>query len=106
MYLLGFSVFKEKILSGEKRQTIRILGKRRPPRVGETLRLYWHLKKRDCELLREAKCVYSEIWKWRDLKDNEEMARLDGFNNIQEFRAFFQRYKPIDDTEFIVIRWE
>jgi hypothetical protein len=87
MYLLGFSVFKEKILSGEKRQTIRILGKRRPPRVGETLRLYWHLRR-------------------RDLKDNEEIARLDGFNNIQEFRASFQRYKPIDDTEFIVIRWE
>jgi hypothetical protein len=87
MYLLGFSVFKEKILSGEKRQTIRILGKRRPPRVGETLRLYWHLRR-------------------RDLKDNEEIARLDGFNNIQEFRAFFQRYKPIDGTEFIVIRWE
>jgi hypothetical protein len=87
MYLLGFSVFKEKILSEEKRQTIRILGKRRPPRVGETLRLYWHLRR-------------------RDLKDNEEIARLDGFNNIQEFRAFFQRYKPIDDTEFIVIRWE
>jgi hypothetical protein len=97
MYLLGFSVFKEKILSGEKRQTIRILGKRRPPRVGEALRLYWHLRRRDCELLREAKCVYSEIWKWRDLKDNEEIARLDGL-----FRAFFQRYKPIDDTEFIV----
>jgi len=106
VYIIGFTVFKDKILSGEKFQTIRLVRKRRPPRIGETLRLYWHLRRKDCELLKEAVCVYSMIWKWKDMKDNVDLARLDGFEGLEDFRKWFERYNPTDETKFMVIRWE
>jgi predicted transcriptional regulator len=56
MPLIGFTVFKDKILSGEKTQTIRKLRKN-PIIVGDHLYLYWHLRQKDCEKLGEATCT-------------------------------------------------
>jgi len=58
MPLLGFTVpgHREKILSGEKDQTIRKLRKI-PIKVGDHLYLYWHLRQRDCEKLGETNCI-------------------------------------------------
>ena len=53
MALLGFTVFKDKLLDGSKRQTIRKLRKR-PIKVGDRLHLYWHLRRKDCEKLEES----------------------------------------------------
>jgi hypothetical protein len=56
MPLLGFTMFKEEILSGEKRQTIRKLRKI-PVRKGDRLHLYWKLRTKQCEKLGEAICT-------------------------------------------------
>jgi len=89
VYVIGFTVLKDKILSGKKRQTIRLVRKRRPPRVGETLRLYWRLRTKECELLKETVCSESFVKRWGDTRDDLELARLDGFNGLDDFREWF-----------------
>ena len=105
MGLIGFTVFRDKILSGEKRQTIR-LPRKRPPKVGETLHLYWKLRTKECEKLMEAICTEVLMKKWKEMKDDVELARLDGFNGLDDFRKWFARYNPTDETEFMIIRWK
>lgn len=61
MVAISFSVFREKILSGQKRQTIRKYSERRYKqlmncRVGKKhkLQLYWKQRTKDCHLLFET----------------------------------------------------
>ena len=56
MPLLGFTMFRDKILSGEKDRTIRKLRKY-PIKINDRLYLYWHLRQRDCEKLGESNCI-------------------------------------------------
>jgi len=51
--LLGFAVFHDEVKNGKKHQTIRRYRKQ-PIKVGATLYLYWHLRRKDCHLLRRA----------------------------------------------------
>ena len=104
MALFGFTVFKEKILSGEKCQTIRPRRKRMP-KVGETLHLYWKLRTKECERLMSVPCREVFLIKWKDMRDNLDLAVRDGFNDLDEFREWFARYEPKDETEFMVVRW-
>jgi len=48
--------FADKILSGEKQQTIR-KERKRPIRVGDTLHLYTGLRTKSAKKLKEVKCV-------------------------------------------------
>lgn len=106
MALIGFTVFKEKVLDGTKAQTIRA-PRKRPIRVGEPLHLYWHLRCSDCELLKVARCTEVFTLKWGQMKDDLDLARRDGFDDLDSFRRWFARwYDPDDETEFLVIRWE
>jgi len=132
MALIGFTVLKEKILNGEKRQTIRKLRKR-PVKVGETLYLYWHLRRKDCELLKVTKCIetfliemqfYEEwldsgkpIWRVDQIMSNgtiatlmdhkvEDLAQRDGFANALEMmRWFTKKHGDLNNIIFQVIRW-
>jgi len=104
MALIGFAVFKEKILDGTKLQTIRV-PRKRLIKVGEILYLYWHLRRPDCEKLKVALCSEVLIKKWGEMKDNFELARLDGFDTLDDFRRWFERYEPTDETEFMIVRW-
>ena len=102
---LNFSVFREKILDGTKTQTIRLL--RGPvPRVGEPLRLYWKPPGREREPLGTFPCSEVLVKSWGELKDDLELARRDGFETLEDFRRWFSRYDPTDETKFVVIRWE
>jgi len=58
--ILGLTVFKDKILNGEKRQTIR-KARKTPIKVGDTLYLYWILRTKQCELLKVVKCTESTL---------------------------------------------
>jgi len=40
------------------------------------------------------------------MKNNVDLARLDGFEWLEDFRKWFERYNPTDETKFMVIRWE
>ena len=134
MALIGFTVFREKILSGQKRQTIRRLRKR-PVRVGETLHLYWKLRTKKCRKLIDATCTEtfyirftrpflnewavqkwlvphgdesneSKDWRWMSDLEVEDLARRDGFNNSsQMITALMMMHDSLLNLVFQVIRW-
>ena len=105
MALIGFTVFREKILDGTKTQTIR-KPRKRPIKAGETLYLYWHARRLDCELLKVVQCSEVLVKKWGEMKNDLELAKRDGFSGLEDFRNWFvMHYNPTDETEFIVIRW-
>jgi len=105
MPAFNFTVFTEKVRSGEKRQTIR-KPRKRTPRVGQTAYLYRGMRTKDCEKLGEAKITDVEFRKWGDMKNDRELAIRDGFDGLSAFREWFQRYDPDDDTEFMIVRWD
>jgi len=105
MPLIGFTVFKDKIISGEKRQTIR-KPRKRPIKVGDTLYLYWHLRQKDCELLQVVKCKEVITMKYKDFAYDDDIAKRDGFKNSEEMRKWFEKiHKPKPEDSFVIIRW-
>ena len=83
MPLLGFSVFHDEAKNGIKRQTIR-RHRKQPIKVGDTLYLYWHLRQKDCLLLRKAKCTETFTKPWEMLKVSEDIAKRDGFKSAAD----------------------
>lgn len=105
MPLIG-TVFHDEIKDGVKRQTIR--RHRKPPiKIGDTLYLYWHLRQKDCQLLRVVRCVETFTKPWGMLKVSEDVAKRDGFKSATEMGEWFNRTYCIPDDEelFDVIRW-
>ena len=102
---------------GKKRQSIRACRRDgRNPRQGQTLYLYTGQRTRGCRKLREDICKSSEIITIDEnyiyvaghiLTDKEclQMAIADGFPDVQEFRAFFDR--PPEGLPFTgyLIKW-
>lgn len=86
-----------------KRQTIR--AKRsdgKNPHAGEMLYLYTGLRTKSCRKLGEAVCMSVEeisIYQagivrggeWLTIRDQELLARADGFQNFSEMAAWFER---------------
>jgi len=105
MPLIGFTVLKDKILSGEKRQTIR-RARKRAIKVGDTLYLYWKLRTKECQLLTVATCMEALRLKYADFCCDEEIAKRDGFENSEELRKWFtKKHNPKPDDLFDIIRW-
>lgn len=133
MPAFSFTVFKEEVKSGVKRQTIRKMGKRlrkRPIKVGDKLYLYWHMRQKDCEKLLEATCTFTRViqiqnqyWLgknrltlyeppidednlWTPVSDlvTGDIARRDGFRDTDEMLAWFTKHHALPDV-FQVIRW-
>ena len=113
---LNLTVFIDKVESGEKRQTIR-LHRKRPIKVGDTLYLFTGMRTKGCRRLTvqfapdwrgdRVRCTETFSRRWGDLRDDEAIARADGFASANEFRAWFERmHSPAPDTLFDVIRWE
>jgi len=124
--------FSGKVEAGIKRRTIRLDGKRRPPRAGETLQLYFGMRTRYCRLLRTAKCTdvrrcilnvgNASVWRvtlYR-LEDGKPVsekhvtarrsldafAHLDGFNGWPELVAYFApRADPFGLVAGYLIEW-
>lgn len=77
MPMLGFTVFKDKILDGSKTQTIRKFRKT-PIKANDKLFLYWHPRQKDCEKLGEAIC--SEVFTIRIIQEywlGKQRLRID-----------------------------
>lgn len=79
---LSFSIFKEKLLSGTKCQTIR-KPRKRPLKVGDKLYVFWKLRTKECERLGESKIISIKKIRLGDL--TEEDALKDGFE--EELRS-------------------
>ena len=126
MPLIGFTVFKEKILDETKHQTIRKLRKR-PIQEGDILHLYWKLRTKQCERLGIATCnqhflvnISSEYWVGRQriritkfengewcpmsYKETLDLAVRDGFKDDVEMLLWFTARHPLSQI-FEVIRW-
>ena len=133
MVAIGFTVFKDKILTGEKTQTIRPYSERRWKTIlkNKKLQLYWKLRTKECEFLKEVNLkemfkirfeikwlrlytlgyytVFKEDGKWREMEEEEmeDLARRDGF---ESFKALVEWFKGkygvgIFTQDFMVIRW-
>ncbi len=116
MPAISFSVFKDKILSGEKTQTIRKLRKN-PIKVGDRLHLYWHQRSPDGVLLFKTICTeiisvrieQHIIW----LNDETPLTDLgrdsfaiaDGFDNWEHMRDCFENIYGLP-LEGVLIKWE
>jgi len=118
---ISFSVFKDKILNGSKRQTIRGIRKN-PIKEGEKLYLWWKQRSPQREKLGEAKCVSIrhvyinngvEIKKPNDnfasflINDGElnQFAIADGFDNWQQLIEFFENAHGLP-FEGVLIEWD
>lgn len=117
MPALSFSVFREKILSGAKRQSIRAIRKN-PIKSGDKLYLYWKQRSpKECEKLGETTCSkVSEILINQDgvnIKDKiiinqsglDQFAIADGFDNWQAMIAFFDKTHGLPFTGNL-IEWD
>lgn len=121
---VSFSVFTDKILSGEKRQTIRKAGKKwNNVKVGDKLTLYTGLRTKQCRKLGGAEVESIEdieiesitrnggIWARVKINGNYipahktlELAEADGFMWVNDFLEFFHNHYG---TSFKgkIIRW-
>lgn len=124
---VNFSVFIDKILSGEKRQTIRRASpKWENVKVGDKLTLYTGLRTKHCRKLGEAvvesvgkvffyragliavvtrygENLLTEFWLTEDEVD--ELVRRDGFGDVHDFWHFFDAHYPERPIGMNVIRW-
>ena len=113
MPLLSFSVFKEKLISGEKTQTIRQIRKR-PIEKGDILYCWWKSRTKERQKLFEANCteiIPIKINAWtntvilngKPLTEEaiKELAIADGFESCVHFYDFF-----VDKFSGVVIKWE
>jgi len=125
-------MFRDEIMSGQKKQTIRKLRKN-PIMVDDRLYLYWHLRQRDCEKLGEADCSQVAFISFNmastppmitqalDLfpfqvtlgqgqtlssPEVEDLAIQDSFKSAIALFEFFERiHNPQPEDVFQVIRW-
>ena len=120
---VNFTVFIDKILSGEKRQTIR----RNSPKwanvkVGDKLTLYTGLRTLHCRKLGEAvvesitPITLQSVSCWIEahtpledfllsLSDVQDLAHRDGFESLRDFFLFFYNTYTERELEMVVIRW-
>ena len=118
---LSFSVFRDKILDGSKRQTIRGVRKH-PIKEGEKLFMWWNQRSPQREKLGESKCIkIREICIMTDgyvcqISDDQyslvdhpslldKFAIADGFDNWQKLIEFFENTHGLP-FEGVLIEWD
>ncbi|EAW35143.1 hypothetical protein [Lyngbya sp. PCC 8106] len=113
MVALSFSLFKNKLLSAEKTQTVRT-PRKSPIKVGCKLQIYWKQRSpKESEKLFDAECTKVQSISINHLRkevylDNttlsateiEHFAQLDGFENSEDFFDYFGEFKGV------VIHWK
>ena len=106
--------FAPLIEGGRKRQTIR-KRRRRPTKVGDILYLYTGMRTKNCRSLGRVVCAaVHEITITEDGMELDgapmvaweqyQMAYSDGFDSIDEFRAFFRTHYGLP-FHGVVIQW-
>jgi len=131
MVSISFSVFKEKILDGTKKQTIRKYNEKRFQQLtnAKTYQLYWgNWRSNDKELLKEVESIQPIIIKFDvghgiintgylpghnafvlSIEERDKLAQADGFTNYNELLEWFiNKYGVVTtfNEKFIVVRWK
>ena len=114
---VNFTVFIDKILSGEKRQTIRkASSKWRNVKAGDRLTLYTGLRTKECRKLGEAEVesvddihiTYITVETNKKTLNKGELMKLaqaDGFDCIRDFLEFFNDHYG-NNFKGKVIKWK
>jgi hypothetical protein len=96
------------ILSGAKRQTVRLPRRGASINVGDRLVLYWKVRvpksKKDIHKIGEAVCSAIEYLRFSEFAHDDAFAYADGFLNSCELRDWFGAV--LWDTMFTVIHWD
>lgn len=105
MPILSFSSQDIDIITGKKTMTIRKLWKT-PLKKGDRLYCYWNLVSKEKKKIFEALVEDVETIKYKDLKDNDELAMEEGYENSKEMvKEFKKKYagqiKDNDDFQII-----
>lgn len=105
MPILSFSSQDIDIITGKKTMTIRKLWKT-PLKKGDRLYCYWNLVSKEKKKIFEAIVEDVETIKYKDLKDNDELAMEEGYENSREMvKEFKKKYagqiKDNDDFQII-----
>lgn len=112
MPAISFSTLKDKILSGEKKQTIRPMNTNYWLRFrkGDRLVGYWKMRTKECEKMFESTfCVNPFMLRWKDF--NNHLMVLDGFKDLESANEewflphYGDRFGWWADKKFVVIRW-
>ena len=121
---VNFTVFIDKILSGEKRQTIRRNSpKWKNVKVGDKLTLYTGLRTKQCRklgeavvesitpIMRDTECdnvaVETTLGDFNlDLPALNDLVARDGFDSNDEFFKFFCLNYKVGRFKMFVIRWK
>ena len=110
MPVISFSVMKDKLLSGEKKQTIRPLGSGywMKFKKGDRLVGYWKLRTKECEKLFDSTLHQDPfIIKMGDF--NWHLMTWDGFESLEDGleKWFYPKYGFKNwEKEFVVLRWD
>ena len=106
------SDFVGAIQRGEKRQTIRKI-RNRPIQLGDTLYLYTGMRTEHCQKIGKAVCESvqsieihndtmsldgADMLGW----EQSQMARADGFRDVDGFRGFFERHYGLPFTGVVI----
>ena len=108
MPILSFSSNDIDVITGKKTRTIRKAWKT-PLKVGARLYCYWNLVSKEKMKIFEAFVTGIETVSFEDIKDDEELARQEGFKDckdmLREFKKMYGgRISP--DDEFQIISFE
>jgi len=107
---ISFSTLKDKILSGEKKQTIRpiLTDYWLQFKKGDRVVGYWKMRTKKCEKLFESK--FSETPFVVYIGDfDDDLMRRDGFEDTKDamHKWFVPKYGARPELDhFIVLRWE
>ncbi|MDP3066551.1 MAG: tetratricopeptide repeat protein [Methanobacteriaceae archaeon] len=107
MPILLFGSRHLELLTGDKTTTIRKLWKK-PLNIGDRLHCYWNLVSKERKKLFEAEVTEVEVFQFRDLLQNDDLAQEEGFENSTELEAEFRKLYPDhtqEDSLFQVIRF-
>ena len=108
MPILSFSSNDIDVITGKKTRTIRKAWKT-PLKVGDRLYCYWNLVSKEKMKIFEAFVTGIESIPFSEIKDNDELAREEGFKDskdmLREFKKMYGgRINP--DEEFQIIYFE
>lgn len=116
--------FAEPILSNQKLQTIRPVGKRRHAGAGSLLQLYTGMRTKQCKLVATRRCssvhqielmispldkkVFARV-DGRSLSERDMilLARADGFGSVGDMWQFWrENHKGVEKFDGLLIKWE
>ena len=108
MPILSFGSQNINIIIGKKNMTIRKIWKH-PLKVGDRLYCYWNLVSKEKKKIFEAKVTDIQLIKYGQLKNNDELARAEGYKDAKEMVHDFKKMyvqKLKDDDIFQIIYFE